>query len=428
MVFLTGKVALLFSNAVGLLLSREEDRQVVRSAAENCGLEPLELTEFKGGLPLIVTDDERAIAPGADFGKDDSPLIIEVRDDARPDDPEQNAQPAWVLHRPLRVAAVSAQLRQAAYANRIFATRHHSILEELHRSRKIFDSVGNGIMIADARAPDLPLVYVNAAFERMTGYSAGEVYGRNCRFLQGSDTDQPALMEVRRAISEKCEAHVLLKNYRKDATPFWNELNLSPILDLEGSLTYFVGIQSDVTRQVETAQRLDYLSTHDYLTGLANRGLLLEQLKHALLRARRKGENVAVLFFDLDNFKQVNDLLGHEAGDLLLQVVADRLRAETRGGEVVARLGGDEFVVVLEGFSDERRPYGVMHRLTTKVGEAVKLFEQQIHPKTSVGMALFPQDGDTPEALLRVADFSLYAAKHSARQGIQINQELAKPT
>ena len=169
-------------------------------------------------------------------------------------------------------------------------------------------------------------------------------------------------------------------------------------------MTYYVGIQNDVTQQVESARRLDHLASHDYLTGLANRAMLMEQMGQALQRARRKGSPMAVLFFDLDNFKQVNDALGHEAGDRLLQIVAARLRAETRAGEVVARMGGDEFVVVLEGFSDERRPRGVMHRLTKRVSEPLELCGQQIHPSASGGMALFPNDGDTPEELLKAAD------------------------
>jgi diguanylate cyclase (GGDEF)-like protein/PAS domain S-box-containing protein len=425
-----GGVAVPFSNSVGLLLRSDEERQVVRSVALDIGLEPVDLTvqsegtalalseAVLGGLQLIVTDGEWIAVSS-------HPLVIQVRDEVQADETGH----AWILHRPLREATVRAQLRQAAYANRIFIDRNRSVFEQLQRSRSIFDSVSNGITIADARAPDLPLVYVNPAFERMTGFLAHEAYGRNCRFLQGSDTDQPGLVDLRKAIREKRAVRVLLKNYRKDGVHFWNELYLSPITDLEGRLTSFVGIQNDVTAQVVNAQQLEHVAHHDSLTGLANRGLLMEQLRQVLARARRGGENVAVLFLDIDNFKHMNDELGHDAGDRLLQIVAERLRSETRGGEMVARLGGDEFVVVLEGFSDEGRPHEVMRRLTSKVGQAVEFLEQQFYPSASVGIALFPRDSDTPEGLLKIADLNMYAAKHSARRASQSNEEsLSKPT
>jgi diguanylate cyclase (GGDEF)-like protein len=224
------------------------------------------------------------------------------------------------------------------------------------------------------------------------------------------------LTKIREAIRCEREERVLLKNYRKDGAFFWNELYISPIRDADGRLTHFVGIQNDVTIQVESALKLNHLAHHDALTGLVNRGFLVVQLQQSLLRARRSGGTIAVLFFDLDNFKHVNDVLGHGTGDQLLQIVAERLKSETRGGELVARLGGDEFVVVLENFSDERRAPAVMDRLASRVSEPVDLLGQVFHPSASVGMALFPQDGDTPETLLKVADFRMYIAKHNASE------------
>lgn len=432
-------------NALGVLLARADERALVIAAARRNGLQPIDLEAAPEardlsfgaidiglpgtdgdaivglrGMTLIVSDRAWEPAWNREFSREDCPLILRVQDQAESGE-------EWVLPRPLALETVCAQLRQAAAASKAFATRHQAMVEELHRCRRIFDSVCNGITISDARAPDLPLVYVNPAFERMTGYSAREVLGRNCRFLQGADVDQPGLNEVRTAIREQGDLRVLLKNYRKDGTSFWNELSLSSIFDLEGHLAYFVGIQNDVTLQVESAQRLDHLASHDYLTGLANRALLMEQMGQALQRARRNGGNLAVLFFDIDNFKHVNDVLGHDAGDRLLQIVASRLRAETRGGEVVARWGGDEFVVVLEGFPDDRRPQGVMRRLTAKLNELVELLDQKLHPAASVGMAIFPQDGDTPEELLKVADLNMYAAKHTARQKRHKGSSLSTP-
>ncbi|MBW4040236.1 MAG: PAS domain-containing protein [Acidobacteria bacterium] len=152
---------------------------------------------------------------------------------------------------PQRPAQLVAQLSLLLYAHRSFARRYHDALEELHLNRRIFRSVTSGISVANAQAPDLPLTYVNPAFEVMTGYALEEVLGKNCRFLQGDQRDQSAIVLVREAIAAGREVTVVLKNFRKDGSPFWNELSLSPIRNRQGEVTHFVGIQTDVTSRVE---------------------------------------------------------------------------------------------------------------------------------------------------------------------------------
>ena len=156
-----------------------------------------------------------------------------------------------VLHLPQDPAIVLAQLSVALYAHRAFVRRYQSALEELHLNRRIFRSVTSGISVADATRPDMPLVYVNPAFEVMTGYSLEESLGRNCRFLQGPDRNQPALTLIREALASGREAVAVLKNYRKGGSPFWNELSISPIRNRDGKVSHIVGIQMDVTARVE---------------------------------------------------------------------------------------------------------------------------------------------------------------------------------
>ena len=156
-----------------------------------------------------------------------------------------------LLIMPERPALLSAQLGVALYAHRAFAQRYKSALEELDLNRNIFRSVTSGISVANAQLPDMPLMYVNPAFEVMTGYTLEEVEGRNCRFLQNDERDQPGLTLIREAIVQQRETVVVLKNYRKDGSMFWNELALSPIRNREGVLTHIVGIQMDVTERVE---------------------------------------------------------------------------------------------------------------------------------------------------------------------------------
>lgn len=469
------------SHRVGLFLRNDEERELLRAAVADCGLQAvdLSLSDFRTalgfmevevgetdlpvdkGLRWIVTDEEMAareapsLAGGNSFSTGQTPLMALVRSESVPDegrrDKNQAGEPeivepgivepgivesgtvepdlayALVLFRPLQFDQVRAQLRQVFRTGRVFEAQLGQLLEDLSRARRIFDSVVNGISVCDVGLPDLPLVYVNPAFEKITGYSADEVCGRNCRFLQGSATNQPGLTRIREAIREQRDAHALLKNYRKDGTPFWNELYLSPIFDSAGILTHFVGIQNDVTQLVNSSERLDHMAHHDGLTGLANRGLLMQQLTQTLLRARRNGTSVAVLFLDLDNFKHVNDVFGHDAGDGLLRVVADRLRAGTRAGETVARLGGDEFIVVLEDISSDRPLAGIIERLVYSLCQPVVIFEQEFRPSASVGAAIFPADGDTPEALIKVADFKMYSARHETRSAEESPEETRDP-
>ncbi len=148
-------------------------------------------------------------------------------------------------------AAVLAQLSVVVYAHRAVSRRFQSAMEELHLNRRIFSSVTSGITIADANAPDMPLTYVNPAFEVMTGYCMEDVLGKNCRFLQRDERDQPGVAEMREAIAQRRQITVVLRNYRKDGSSFWNELFISPIRNREGVLTHFVGIQNDVSARVE---------------------------------------------------------------------------------------------------------------------------------------------------------------------------------
>jgi len=416
-------------DSVGVFVAKIAERDILHAAALACGLRSVDLssptsTASTPHLPsLIVTDQPSGPwepAHRSSFSHHDAPMLLEVRD---PDPPNVSTSPsheaaAFVLHRPLRLDSAASALKQAAALMQSFADRHGSMIDDLDHCRRIFDSVSNGITVADANDPELPLTYVNPTFERMTGYSASEVCGRSCRFLQGPDRDQPAVAQIRNALDAGKDIRVTLRNYRKDGTPFWNELYLSTIRDHKGRITHFVGIQNDVTRQVQATDQLQFLAHHDPLTGLANRAFLATQLEQALQRAHRSHGTVAVLYFDLDKFKEVNDTLGHAAGDQLLLVVAERLRSVTRGGETVARLGGDEFVVVLEDITADRQPATVMRRLSDRIQETANILGTEMRPCASVGMAVYPQDGETAEALLKSADFKMYFAKHDSHAAL----------
>ena len=275
------------------------------------------------------------------------------------------------------------------------------------------DAATNAIFIVDAQAPDQPIVHVNRAFETMTGYGVEESIGRNCRFLEGPDSDQPELERLRQAIATGSEASVLLRNYRKDGTLFWNQLQISPVRDEAGAVTHFVGIQSDVTELKNYQVELEYRANYDGLTGLANKNLLNDRLNQAIAWAHRTEGRIAILYIDLDRFKLVNDSLGHAKGDGLLKSVATRLKAHVRESDTVARLGGDEFVIVLNEVDDAAAAGGVARKVLTDLGSPITVDTHELFACASIGVCIYPGDGLDAEALIKSADIAMYRAKHS---------------
>lgn len=183
---------------------------------------------------------------------DVQPVVIKLGVGERLEDLLPHMRPTdGIIELPKEPTQLLAQLSVVLYAQRSFVQRYQSALEELHLNRRIFRSVTSGISVASATQPDFPLTYVNPAFEVMTGYSLEQVQGQNCRFLQGQDREQQALVAVREALSNFRQVTVVLRNYRKDGSCFWNELSLAPIRNREGQVTHFVGIQNDVTARVE---------------------------------------------------------------------------------------------------------------------------------------------------------------------------------
>jgi len=284
----------------------------------------------------------------------------------------------------------------------------------------IIESATNSIVISDPNRPDCPIIYANPAFLRATGYAAAEIIDRNCRFLQGPDTDPAAVAEMHLAVREERACTVVLLNYRKDGSEFWQELTISPVRDVGGRLLYFIGIQADLTdlkrahAETERVQEeLRQQALHDGLTGLPNRVLLQDRLEQALRVMRRDASPLALLLLDLNRFKDINDTFGHHYGDLLLRHVGARLCAVLREADTVARLGGDEFAVLLPA-TDGAGVVRAAERVAQALDRPVILEGHPFEVGASIGIALAPEHGEDATTLLRRADVAMYTAKNAS--------------
>ncbi len=281
-------------------------------------------------------------------------------------------------------------------------------------------SSSNGIMITRSDENDHSIVYVNPAFERITGYSAQEVIGREGRFLVRDDLAQPDLEEIRAALRERREGQALLRNYRKDGTQFWNELHISPVKDASGAATtHFVSVINDVSERLNYQKELEYQATHDGLTGLANRNLLNDRIKQAIAWAKRSDLSVGLMLLDLDHFKLINDASGHGAGDEMLKQVAQRLNGCVRETDTVARLGGDEFVLILTDLPETGDVDVVAEKVLKALARPFEIGGHEVFVTASIGISLYPRDGDHGEILLRYADIAMYRVKEHGRNSVR---------
>jgi diguanylate cyclase (GGDEF)-like protein/PAS domain S-box-containing protein len=305
-------------------------------------------------------------------------------------------------------------------------TARHKSQEHLRLLESSIARLNDIVIITEAgpfREPGPRIVFVNEAFERRTGYAPEEVLGRTPRLLQGPGTQRSELDRLRAAMEQWEPARVDLINYKKSGEAFWVDLEVSPVWDEARKLTHWVAVGRDITERKMAEEKIQYLAFYDPLTRLPNRQLLLDRLQRALSDHDRPREG-ALMFIDLDNFKVLNDTLGHQKGDQLLQLVAERLRSCVARGDTVARLGGDEFVILLEnsGYKPLEPTAGariVSERILARLGEPYVLSGHLHHSTCSIGVTLFGRAPWSVSELLKQADLAMYQAKNAGRNTVR---------
>lgn len=312
--------------------------------------------------------------------------------------------------------------------NCIFA---HDIIERKHGEKQqrlsaaIFDAASESIMVTDV---DSQLLSVNPAFTQLTGYSAEEVIGKPVKMLQSGKQDKAFYLKMWDSIhtTGRWQGEIWNKKKNGEIYPAW--LSISSVTDEQGKVIQYTGLLSNITQRKLDEKKLHFQATHDPLTDLANRTLLIERLSQVLKQARRTGELAALFFVDLDHFKQINDTLGHLAGDEILKETTARLLDTVRESDTIARTSGDEFLILFPKITDRRDVVPVAKKIIKKLS-TFHLNEQHIFLGASIGIAIAPHDGEDVSNLLKHADMAMYKAKEAGRNRYHFyNQEMEKQT
>lgn len=286
--------------------------------------------------------------------------------------------------------------------------------EQLHLADMVYSASTEAIFVADARDY---IIAVNPAFERLTGYAAREAIGRPASFLKAERNPPELQDEISNALDQEGHWQGDVWSRRKNGEIYAESLTVTAINDDNGEPRYRVALFSDITEKKNSEQAVWLQANNDALTGLPNRRLFRDRLTQDITRAARAKQQVALLFLDLDHFKQVNDVLGHDAGDTLLIEASQRIRACVRDSDTVARLGGDEFTVILYGGDCVTIAARVSEQILGSLTQPFQLGREKAYISASIGITIFPNDATNIEGLLKNADQAMYAAKEIGRNG-----------
>jgi diguanylate cyclase (GGDEF)-like protein/PAS domain S-box-containing protein len=299
----------------------------------------------------------------------------------------------------------------------VLRAAEESLYEEKERAQVTLNSIGDAVVTTD---PAGKVSYLNVVAERMTGWSREDALGQPLadvfRIIDGT-TREVAMNPAQRAIAENrtvgLAANCVL--IRRDGVEFAIEDSAAPIHDRAGRVTGAVIVFHDVSESRAMAEKMAYQAQHDFLTGLANRALLTERLSQAIGLAKRHQKQVALLFVDLDDFKSINDSMGHTVGDQLLKVVADRLVTCVRGTDTVCRQGGDEFVILLAEIERVQDAANVADKLLAALVVPQQVGEHELTVTLSIGISVYPDDSHDVDTVMQNADTAMYQAKEDGR-------------
>jgi len=286
--------------------------------------------------------------------------------------------------------------------------------EQLHLLETALASASNAAFITDTHGL---ILWCNRALVDLTGYPEYDLIGQTPRVFKYGKNNPDDYLQMWQTILAGQVWKGELVDQRRDGSLYTVRQTVTPMRNDEGRTTHFITIQEDVTEQRNTQRHIEHLANYDPLTDLPNRNLFFDRLQQAQVLARRNGDGCALLFLDLDHFKEVNDHLGHQAGDELLKEVALRLKSQVRESDTVARLAGDEFTVILTRPGSREDLRLIADKIVAAIGSPYRLSADRVVSEVgvSIGIALYPADGEDSDTLVRCADQAMYAAKAAGR-------------
>lgn len=287
-------------------------------------------------------------------------------------------------------------------------SEHEAAKKDLLLAQAVYHSIAQGVVVSDG---ENKIISVNPSYSRITGYSAEELMGRRPGFNKSGYHDDAFYQEMWHAIMQEGYWEGEIWDRRKNGEVFPARLSVNVVRDKQGNINRYIGVMSDTSEQKQAQETIYFQANYDELTGLPNRRLFLDRLGQEIKKARRSSTRVALLFVDLDNFKEINDTFGHEWGDKLLHEAAQRIQACVREVDTVARLGGDEFTAVLPYVKSNREVDRVAQKIVDSLAVPFDLGPDLGYVSASMGITVFPFDGDGSVALLRNADQAMYEAK-----------------
>ncbi len=277
---------------------------------------------------------------------------------------------------------------------------------------KVYNHTKDGIIITDR---ENRIVDCNPSFSKITGYTRNEVLGQDPSFLKSGKHDQLFYQKMWADIKERGRFSGEVINKAKDGSEYIQEVDIFTIYDNGGAVNNYVGIISDITQKYETQKQLNFLANYDALTKIPNRNLMYEILNKAMVAARRTGKSIAILYLDLDDFKLVNDSLGHSYGDRLLVDVVKLLQKLLRKSDTICRVGGDEFIFIIEGVERKSDMDVLAQKILDILAKPFELERMHYTISGSIGISFYPDDTDDVDELIKFADMAMYKAKNSGK-------------
>ncbi|GKT11415.1 MAG: hypothetical protein ISEC1_P0379 [Thiomicrorhabdus sp.] len=287
---------------------------------------------------------------------------------------------------------------------------------QMRKLSSALQQTGDAVAITDQNGV---IEYVNAAFERITGYDNEAILGQNLNLLHSDKHPEEFYTDLWDTISSGKVFSDIFINLKRDGTLYYEEKTISPLKDDSGNITHYISSGRDISERMEIQERLQYLAHHDVLTDLPNRALFFDRLEQSIFHATRNKTILSVMFLDLDRFKIINDTLGHDTGDLVLKKVAKRLRKVLRASDTIARLGGDEFAILFENIDDLDSTKTIALNLVNTLSKPIITGQHELHVTTSIGISSFPTDGYDANSLLKNADIAMYQAKNLGKNTFQ---------